>query len=72
MTESEQHALEALIALTLREPPPPTDAEIEQFIREYDAGMHRLSAEDEAALEGSFLKFREELRKLYEKEVTRD
>lgn len=42
-----------------------TDAEVEQFLKEYDEGKHQLSAEDQAALDAArpklFARIRERL-----------
>ena len=40
----------------------PTKAEIDKFMAEYDAGLHPLSAEDEAALAKAKPAFLEKLR----------
>ena len=40
----------------------PTEAEIEQFLKEWNAGLHTLSAEDEAALAKAKPAFLEKLR----------
>lgn len=39
-----------------------TEAEVEQFLREWDDGKHRLSYEDEAALERSKAQLMERIR----------
>jgi len=48
---AEDRAIEALIALALfPDRTPPTDEEIEKFIKEFDEGKHPLTQEDEDAL----------------------
>lgn len=48
---AEDRAIEALIALALfPERTPPTDEEIETFLKEFDEGKHPLTPEDEDAL----------------------
>lgn len=64
----ELRALEALVAHALRpELNPPTESEIDQFIREYDEGKHPLSPEDEAALERAHGEFVRKLHAIYAK-----
>lgn len=60
----EYRALEALVALALRPElmKPPTDEEIERFMREYDEGKHPLSKEGKEALDRASKRFRQELR----------
>ena len=43
---------------------PVTEEEVAQFMREYDAGLHPLRPEDEAALEASREKLFERIRKI--------
>lgn len=58
---AEDRAIEALIAIA---PTPPTDEEIERFVKEFDEGKHQLTPEDEAALERSRPRFMEMLKQL--------
>jgi hypothetical protein len=60
----EQMALEALVALALRPElmKPPTDAEIEKWMKEYDEGKHPLSKEGKEALDRADKRFRQQLR----------
>lgn len=44
--------------------PPPSQREIDQFMREWDEGKHRLSPEEERALEKASVKFKERLKKI--------
>jgi len=48
--------------LPIRQMNDPTNAEIKQFMAEYDAGLHPLSAEDEAALKRAELEFWKRIR----------
>lgn len=61
----ETRAIDALIALALHpsSTKPPTDAEIEQFLKECRAGKHKLNAEAKSALDHKQHKFLIELKK---------
>lgn len=48
---------------------PPTDAEVQQWLRECDEGKHPLSAEDQAALDRASAEFPAKLRAAQEKRV---
>lgn len=64
MREAQKESVNKFLTMVFEDnTQPPTDAEVNQFMKEWDEGKHKLSPEDEKALEKSKAKLFERIRR---------